>query len=146
MGRNEFTIPVYYSSHIPSDSLGCEITAQAPYQVSLPEFTGTGDKVILLDGGEELINQSERNNLIRRIRNNGPSDMDIVIYSPATSHPSSKITLVPAESWEQFKCVFFTVEDRQLILLDEQNRIRGYYSLDLDEVDRLLVELEILNI
>jgi protein SCO1 len=146
MGRNEFSIPVYYSSHFPADTLGCNINAKPPYQVNLPEMDGAGDKIILLDGGEVGLDRSEKNNLIRRIRNNSPANLNFIVYSTDASDSTSDSIVLSSEEWEELKCKLLTAEDRQLILIDELNRIRGYYFLDLEEVDRLLVELEILNI
>jgi hypothetical protein len=41
-------------------------------------------------------------------------------------------------------CNFILDDLNQLVLLDEKNRIRGYYGRDLDEIDRLIVEAKIL--
>ncbi|MEQ8926874.1 MAG: hypothetical protein RLO81_13725, partial [Fulvivirga sp.] len=42
------------------------------------------------------------------------------------------------------KCGFISSDQTNLVLVDNKNRIRGYYSRELDEIDRLIVELKII--
>ncbi len=149
-GRNEFSIPVYYENGIPADTLGCNTEDEAPYRVSIAQPV-QGNVLIILDGGQSLIPNTERNNLIRRVRQNGPEGLDIVVFfnkDAGAPLPLEGVFYVPKpeESWGTLRCSFVTSQERQLILLDDQRRIRGYYGLDLEEVDRLLIELDILDL
>ncbi len=147
-GTNEFTVPVYYESGAPADTLGCSYTDTAPYRVPMPD-NSNGNTVILLDGGSELMAQSDRNNLLRRIKQNTYEGLRVIVFFDkelGAPIPMENIRYIPKSTaaWGNLLCQFVTSEERQLILVDDERRIRGYYGLDLEEVDRLLVEIEIL--
>jgi hypothetical protein len=147
-GRNEFNIPVYYENGIPADTLGCTYPDITPYQV-MHNLPVEGPLVILLDGEDSRLKTADRNNLIRRIQSNSPEGVNIVMYYQADDIPDplNDVIFIPSDAakWDQITCLFVTDSKRQLILLDNQNQIRGYYGTELDEVDRLLVELDILT-
>ncbi len=149
-GRNEFTIDTFYETGVPADTLGCTYTNEAPYRVKLSQQVN-GISLVLLDGGEKLMSSADRNNMIRRIQQNKPEGVNLFIYynkDLGAPTPMEGVYYVPKspDSWRTLRCSFVTSEDKQFILLDKQQKIRGYYGLDLEEVDRLLVELEILSI
>ena len=149
-GRNEYTIETFYESGVPTDTLGCEFEPEAPYRVKLSQQVN-GIALILLDGGEKLMATSDRNNIIRRIQQNAPGGVNLFIYynkDLGAPIPLEGVFYIPKseDSWGTLRCLFVTSEDNQLILLDDQRKIRGYYGLELEEVDRLLVELEILTL
>lgn len=50
-------------------------------------------------------------------------------------------------SWHRYvkKCVFFMKADSDVVVLDKERRIRGYYvGSSREDVDRLIVELKIM--
>lgn len=149
-GRNEFTIPVYYETGVPADTLGCTYPAEAPYRVTLSQPVN-GMTLVLFDGGNTLMPRADRNNLIRRMRQSGPAGLNIVVYfnkEAGAPIPLEGVFYVPKspDTWGTLRCLFVTSAEKQLILLDDQGRIRGYFELDREEVDRLLVELDILDV
>lgn len=149
-GRNEFSIETFYESGVPADTLGCEFGPEAPYRVKLSQQVN-GITLVLLDGGEKLMATADRNNLIRRIKQNVPEGVNLFVYynkDLGAPIPLEGVFYIPKseDSWGTLRCSFVTSENKQLILLDDQQKIRGYYSLELEEVDRLLVEIEILTL
>ena len=65
--------------------------------------------------------------------------------------------LVKAHGWESYtvdestllnwsRCGLMSKNENEFVLIDENRNIRGYYNVeDIDEVDRLVVEVKILN-
>jgi hypothetical protein len=133
-GKNHFDIPVYYKEGISDLAKECSGTYHGQYTLPDSVFLPLGYKsnVACL-----FISASEINNKeVSQLRQ---------------SFDGSQLQIISLESIEpdhvnQIKnCVLFLKEPWKAVLVDNQKRIRGYYAFtNLEETDRLKVEIEIL--
>jgi hypothetical protein len=127
-GKNEFDVPAFYQDGKPPVTSDCSYSYAMPYVIP--------DSVMVLVRKDEnkslyVVHFSSPENLSRVVENYG-SDID-VITDPKLGDPHVR------------KCVLLMKESQDIILIDDQKRIRGYYtSKDREEIDRLLLELDIL--
>lgn len=128
-GKNEFDVPAFYQDKAPSVA-GCDFEYHAPYL--LPDSVMT--QLSALRNTElYLIHFSET--LSTRIR-------EEVKYSEIEFVDGKKLAGVRDDQFR--KCVLLIPGMEDLIAVDKQGKIRGYYtSSDREEVDRLLLEVEI---
>jgi len=133
-GKNEFAVPPLYTDSAPEGAKECGVSVALPYHipdhVKSPLFLSE-DSLVLIHFGE--LNSVGAKQL-ERVSNE---------YGKAI-----KLQLMPAsDSAMQLKsCIFFLKDRYDLVLVDRAGLIRGeYISDDREEVDRLLIELAILN-
>lgn len=158
-GKNEFDIPIYYQSQTAIDSTACE-GIKAPYRIKPVTLKDTGQKAITINFGaaasvvftttDSLLSK----NILRQLNRvqdrllKGTAELMII-------RPTDNIE--PLEGWKQFvmgkdefkqwqQCGLLSSDHNKFVLIDENQNIRGYYSSDdIEEVDRLIVEVKILN-
>jgi hypothetical protein len=133
-GSNHFDIPVYHQNGIENLPAGCRASAKEQYR--LPDSLM---KLIRWNHGAALIytgvSSTELKELSQALENINRADLQRVnLDSAGLSQPD-----------ETKKCTLFLQEPWNAVLVDNQNRIRGYYSLrSREEFDRLGIEVEIL--
>jgi hypothetical protein len=127
-GKNEFDVPAFYQEEKPVVTEDCSYSYAIPYLIP--------DSVMLRVKKDEkkslyLVHFSSPENLSRVVESYG-RDIDVV----ADPRLNDSLTR---------KCIFLMNASQDVILIDSQRRIRGYYtSKDREEIDRLLLELDIL--
>lgn len=134
-GRNEFSIPVYYQNGVADVQGTCLGEYESPYLVP--------------------------DSIMDRIRS---SQMPIPVLVVADSSGSMRVGMVHLQEqintrdfelvfstdsdrpWDEWlACFFFLRKPWSVVLVDSENRIRGYYNPKTrEEVDRLAVEMKIL--
>ena len=127
-GKNEFDVPAFYQQEKPVVPEDCSYSYAAPYLIpdSVMAHVKKDEKKALY-----LVHFSSPENLSRVVENYG-SEIDVV------ADPNLADTRLR-------RCVFLMTESQDMILIDNQKKIRGYYdSKDREEIDRLLLELDIL--
>jgi len=135
-GKNEFDIPVFYQTTADSLNAVCRTHYKSPYRIS--------DSALLQLGWNKkkatvfLFNWNSSGKELNRLSDTfAESEYDLI-----------KVTFAEPDTMkykELAACVFFVGVPRDLVLMDEQKRIRGYYvSASREEMDRLIVELKIL--
>lgn len=165
-GRNEFTIPVYYEQGL-GDSLStpCLDRAKRQYYVNSNLVEEGKLKVIhfeRIDGPLTLFRLEE----LERVQDVFGEDPEVALI---TSVNTASMTVQEIEdyrnrvlfedsfwerqaldsmAWAKLKYCDMAMSnlDNRVVLLDKQNRIRGYYNIaERDETDRLILELRILK-
>lgn len=143
-GNNKFDVEVLYQDGVPEKYMKeCQIKIGEYFVSEFVLDQKAGLKIAAFDnGGNEL----EFKNIAIRLSELFNDDINISLLSKTDKQsPYYKTLTVPAENYEKYIGCNFILEDlNQLVLLDEKNRIRGYYGRDLDEIDRLIVEAKIL--
>lgn len=136
-GKNQFDIPVYFQNGVENNT-GCSGDYTKPYSLAdsmaayWPERNHEPLLVIF-----DTTGQTDSN--LKRLWNDFTSK-DVVVVRLTQNE---KISLQQLAQWK--RCVFMLEEPWTAVLIDEENRIRGYYQpTSLEEMDRLLVELKIL--
>ena len=136
-GKNEFAIPLYYQQGVDSLNALCGTNYQQPYHVPDSVLRKTG----LLAGRPSLFlfsNQIRDNPEFKRISGNFEAEEFQV-----AEVDSIKLGAVTFKRW--CSCVFMVKAPWNVVLMDSQKRIRGYYALgSREEVDRLIMEMQIL--
>lgn len=165
-GRNEFTIPVYYEQGL-TDSLAtpCLDRAKEQYVVN-NALIPVGDLKVVhferLDGPvlktrlealervQDVFYDSPSISLTTYLNGSSIAQKDITDYDKRIQFLDQFWTIneLDSTSWADLKyCgVAMSNLDNRVVLVDEQNRIRGYYNiLEREETDRLILELRILK-
>jgi len=165
-GNNEFTIPIYYEQGL-GDSLTtpCLDRSMEQYVVQNPVLTLGGLKVVhfeRMDGPvlktrleelervQDVFYDKEGIQLLTHLNGASIKKQDISDYDKRIQFLDQfwKINEMDSTEWAELKyCgVAMSSLDNRVVLLDELNRIRGYYNiLEREETDRLILELRILD-
>ena len=155
-GNNQFDIPIYYQSQIELDSVACD-NEKAPYHLEIPVFRDADTTFkfhvkanIIIVLGDSIVSKDLLLQL-KRINNRLPSGNAGFIILGETNLGKM------IEGWQFYeleknrlmewkKCALFSLKSHEFVLVDGDRNIRGYYDCrDIDEVDRLIVEVKILN-
>lgn len=128
-GKNEFDVPAFYQDKAPVT--GCEFNYSAPYKVA--------------------------DSVMAKLSAKRKTDLYMIYFSQITSRMQQEIDTGAVaivngqEEWTEDqratfrKCVLAVPKSEDIVLVDKEGKIRGYFvSTDREEVDRLLLELEIL--
>ncbi|MFY0592699.1 hypothetical protein [Roseivirga sp.] len=166
-GRNEFTIPVYYEQGL-TDSLStpCLDRSTVQYIVQNPNVATTGGlKVIHFERLDGPVLKT-RLEALERVQDvfYEESDIQLTTYLNGSSIRSSDITdydkriqfldqfwkvnELDSANWAGLKYCAMAMSnlDNRVVLVDQENKIRGYYNiLEREETDRLILELRILK-
>ncbi len=133
-GKNEFDVaPLYQEGTIPVPA-DCNTIIRSPYKLAdsiMDMFTAVNAPLYLLNFSDaEIVNQR----VVNEIGTN-----EIAIVFPSAIMPDSL-------GWQQLtKCILLLSHPNDMVLVDNEKRIRGYYNgHDRDDVDRLLVEINII--
>lgn len=143
-GNNKFDVEVMYESGIPEEfQTECNINSW-PYQV--PEFVLSRDKGLKVVAFDNNSGELEFKNIAIRLSELFKERLNInLVAKAANNSPYYNVQAVSSENYDKYiRCNFILDDLNKLVLLDEKNRIRGYYGRDLDEIDRLIVEVKIL--
>lgn len=129
-GKNEFNIPIYYEAGVTDAPAACG-NFSIPYRVadSVLQVISTVNQpmLVVIDTSTDV----KRN--LGRLKSELNDSFSIIF-------PKSDLQWA---SW--LDCAFLLHKPWTTVLIDEQGRIRGYYSpASREESDRLLVELRIL--
>jgi hypothetical protein len=134
-GRNQFDVPVMYqegSIHAPAR---CKYTYNTPYHIP--------DSVMMLfarnkaDSLYVLYFRPGLNVPLNRIALEFDGD-PVAVIAPSGFPEETDLTLLQ-------HCVLLMQPPSSVVLVDQRNRIRGYYNgSDRDEIDRLIVEMKII--
>lgn len=142
-GDNQFDVEVYYQKGIEEPIGNCEISKnQYVVDESLLESNRNNHVVAFYvqDNFKEL------SNIAARLNDTFEEEFDITVFSQdSISYSTGLLEIKTIENLTNVVHCGFILEDMtRLVLIDKQNRIRGYYSRDLEEIDRLIVELKII--
>lgn len=148
-GQNEFQVPVYFEQGLVADSV-CSNVSSAPYQVPdsiLSRIGFKNDPTVKIAIVYPFIKDDLTE--ITRIKNKYVSDsVEIIILSGVPNHPKSDMrqTFLDYHDFGNIVwCALRMAEPWSVVVLDKENKIRGYYDGSRrDEVDRLDLELSIL--
>lgn len=129
-GKSEFNIPVYYETETPAAP--CAHTYKLPYVLPDSVFTAFSsgiNKPTLFTTDTS----SEASKNFRRLQDE----------MPESSY--NFILLKENKNLRLLSCVLIVKKPWTTVLIDDQKRIRGYYSPHmLEEADRLIAEMKIL--
>ncbi|MBO3698469.1 hypothetical protein [Roseivirga sp. E12] len=165
-GNNEFTIPVYYEQGL-GDSLAtpCLDRSLEQYVVENPGLPLGSFKIVhfeRMDGPvlktrleelerlQDVFYDNPDIKLLTHLNGASIKQQDISDYDKRIQFLDQfwKINEMDSSTWADLKyCgVAMSSLDNRVVLVDELNRIRGYYNiLEREETDRLILELRILN-
>ena len=134
-GKNEFQVPVLHEDAVPHVGNNCDFIYRIPYRVADSVISAIDpqrdDSVYVFNFDRRLADAMNR------------------ISAEFGDDPVSIVNT--ADLPQRFKpsflgeCVLLMPPDTAVAILDNQNRIRGYYDAsDRDEVDRMIVEIKII--
>ena len=148
-GKNEFQVQTYFEEGLKPDSV-CSVSSPAPYQVP--------DSIVRKIGFEvpmairvAIVYPFVKDDLteVGRIKSKYAQDsVEILIISGVPNNPKSEIpiTFLDFNNFGNLVwCWLRVAEPFSVVVLDKENKIRGYYDgSKRDEMDRLDMELSIL--
>jgi hypothetical protein len=134
-GKNEFQVPILHEDTVPHAANNCDFTYRTPYRVADSIITALDprrkDSVYVFNFDSRLADP------MNRVSTEFADDPVRVVNTadlPQRFEPSFLR-----------ECVLLMPPDSAVTIVDNQNRIRGYYdATDRDEVDRLIVEIKII--
>lgn len=142
-GDNKFDVEVFYSEGINTPIGECDqVNGQFFVPDNLLPSIGKNSVVVFDQGDLKSVA-----NISARLKDTFIDDYQVIVYSQdSLKNESSELFQVRIvnDLTITMKCGFINKDPNALILVDKNNRIRGYYSRDLDEIDRLIVELKII--
>ncbi len=170
-GENKYAIPIYYQDIVEREVSGC-FQFSLPHHVNFSAYKNFGIKAPV---GLTIINPvfdscfdcaPNLNNVKRVVQKHEDINVLSLYVQQITSFKNSQNSL--GKNWfirevnlpdliSILRCeLLFEIpsktsitelnEKNQLVLIDEQNRIRGYYAMnDREEIDRLILEISILK-
>ena len=142
-GDNKFDVEIFFTQGIETPIGNCETTNE---QYSVPKELLSDSKVnivVAFNRGDLKI----LSNISARLKDTFGDKYDMIIFSQDSIHSDNTELLqvkIVDDLTKVMNCGFITDDVKSLVLVDKQNRIRGYYSDELDEIDRLIVELKII--
>ncbi len=130
-GKNEFEVTPLYTDTLPAALPGCPPVKELPYRIpeSVLKSLGWSDSVSLC-----LLLFSEAP--VKRVADVFPQH---AVRQLAVIGQVSPDTLI---HWK--KCFLFVDEQKSLLLVDRDRRVRGHYVNTREDVDRLLTEATII--
>jgi hypothetical protein len=133
-GKNQFDVPLIYGAGVPEIPTDCHLKYEVPYL--LPDTVW--NKINRGSQGLVLLHYGSPNQHVREV---------------AGSFSSSEVSLLNGDEIEPNpqisdyikRCYLLLKDPANLVLIDRQRNIRGYYnSEDRDDMDRLKTELTII--
>jgi hypothetical protein len=133
-GKNEFEVPLLHQEGAIEPSPECNFNYATPYTISDSVMSR-----IETEGSASLylINFSKDEAVITRLKTEaGEEGLRLVAASRLAENAGTQQKIK--------ECVLLS-KTADLVLLDNQKQIRGYYSTqELDDVDRLILEIKII--
>jgi hypothetical protein len=134
-GRNEFAVQPLFQDALPENIADCQ-NVHLPYKV---------DKQVL----NSVISKGDSLGIVYFKKDNPTkeSDNELARIEKAFKKDRIKFTIItPASLLAQSKqCIFLVRDPYDLVMVDNSGVIRGQYvSDDLDEMDRLITEVDII--
>jgi len=149
-GENKFAIPVYYTEGVPEpQQFDCNFPVGA-YSIAWADSLDVSQQVLLYFNAQKPgLNASDKRNMFRRILQNVETPLRFMVFytgdEDVAVEGAELILEEDAEMIQRLHCMVASDTLNQFVLADTYGRIRGYYNTSLEEQDRLLVELKILN-
>ena len=142
-GDNRFDVDIFYKDGLKGVPFAC-VESNDQYKIN--------DSILPLDGSNKIVafkhqpNNAELNNIALRLNEtfNGNARVFCFVQDSIDNQGLNYELIYTDDLTKTSECGFITGNLQKLVLVDKMNRIRGYYSRDLDEIDRLIVELKIL--
>jgi hypothetical protein len=131
-GKNQFEVPLLYENGVETVPAGCNFAYGIPYVVddSVRSKIGYGSLPLVVLNFQDHSRKLEK------------AVMDFGGEVLLVERKDMKVR--PEELELLKKCVFLLDSNHSIILVDQQNRIRGAYDTNLDELDRLVAEMRII--
>ena len=136
-GKNEFAIPTYYQHGVDSLNAICGTHYGQPYQLPdsvLRKVGWEGKPALLVLFQKEVLANNEYKRIVESF---DQKEFQVVVVD------SREMGEALSSRWSS--CVFMVLAPRNVVLVDREKKIRGYYSIgSREEADRLILEMEIL--
>jgi hypothetical protein len=134
-GENEFDVPLLYQDGVTEIPASCHFSYSAPYAIPdslMNKISGSNEADLY------IINYSTDEAIVNRLTTETRGEgIKVVADSLLSGDPVTTQVIR--------QCVLLSPETADLVLLDAQKRIRGYYSsVKLDDMDQLLLEIKII--
>jgi hypothetical protein len=147
-GKNQFKIPVYYELDDGSLPQDCGSAYSFPYAVPKDSVVAnTNGYVIFFLEGLSAVEKEESRFQLTRIANEVTRPVPLIFISTDSYLPGSgnQVVMIDSASYQRKKQCVYLCRQNRLVLVDKDQRIRGYYKdASSKEVDRLIMELMIL--
>jgi hypothetical protein len=135
-GRNEFNVPVMYQKGAIKAPGNCGFSYRTPYVI--PDSVSTALEFSPGDSLNVIYFDPSLSEHINRISSDIKGNA-FKIITPA------QLAVLKMDTSLLKQCIFLMDPDQSVILVDNHNRLRGYYNgSDRDEMDRLIIEMNII--
>ena len=146
-GKNQFDIPIYYQTEQELDIEPC-YAIEFPYALDMEKSAYSS---LRLDKNKASIfiylpqhNQNHIHQFVRVNKRVGKK-IQLIVFTEKEIPVESNVLVVSANDAEDFwKCSLLSSNYNDWVLVDEKGSIRGYYQASEEEINRLIVESDIL--
>ncbi len=145
-GTNKFDVDIYYQNGVDS-TVGANCNFPEGQFYVQEELLVNPSQSINVVGFSKAMPSLEFVNMAKRLNqlfaNKGVA-VELISETALKPNNYELSQVTTPELAPVLNCSFVMSDINQVVLVDQERRIRGYYDLDLDEVDRLIVEINIL--
>jgi hypothetical protein len=131
-GKNEFAVPLLYEEGVSNAPATCNVRYPTPYFVPdsiVNQIKDNTAEILVLNFSDQPTTEMQ---VVRE-----EFDKDAVMIKSASS-----LNFVDKKFLAE--CILLMSTPNEIVLIDSENRIRGYYRNTREEVDRLILELKIM--
>lgn len=152
-GKNQFEVDPLYQTGTVKVNESCEVNYRTPYQIPIHVLEDlnwkTTDSLTLYFFKPTAFNITAINNRVSEVYATNEVRRNIISQDSIKLDKQPKETYIlnkDAVTTEQLQeCFFLMNEQTNTVLIDNKQRIRGYYNLkEREDADRLLLELKII--
>ncbi|TRX61738.1 hypothetical protein FNH22_02875 [Fulvivirga sp. M361] len=141
-GDNKFFVPVYHQDGVTARFDDCDF-AEGTFTVPLNNKNNQKANITVFFEETADFTSQELVNISKRLKATFSKHISFNAFGEASSEQGEMIKSEQSELKKRMHCNFATDTLNQFILHDQKGYIRGYYNNDLDEIDRLIVEIKI---
>lgn len=139
-GENRFDIPIYYENGISSGFTNCTTYDSGQYYITNSGYSLPGLFIFL----SSKDTQQTFGNVKQRVDEDVKGIKYNLYSSDSAFQHEGMHYLTEDRLIDKLRCEFISDTLNQFILVDNKRRIRGYYNMDREDVDRMIVEIKIL--
>ena len=142
-GENKFDVPVYHAEGVKAEFAECQFPTDT-FKVPMTDTHLERANVTIFFQESDGFTSNDLVNASSRLRAVFPEDISFSAHGFAKVSGVDIILSDTSHFYKLMHCKFVTDTINQFILHDYDGLIRGYYGYELEEVDRLIVEIKIL--
>lgn len=142
-GENKYAVPVYHHEGVLADFPECDFNEGA-FTVPLNNKNNQKANITVFFKETDNFSSQDLFNNFNRLKATFTQDVSFNAFGKTAAKNDNVVASDADDLRRRMRCHFATDTMNQFVLHDQKGYIRGYYGTELDEVDRLIVEIKII--